>query len=56
MNAPSRHCLLLLSLFAGACSTSGPSWAEMDYPGELRPAAALPHELLWQQRISSCGR
>lgn len=54
MNEPSRCCLLLGALLAAACSTTrGPAWTERDYPGTLQPADALPHQLLWQQRISA---
>jgi hypothetical protein len=54
MNVPLRPCLLFTALLAAACTgTGGPAWADMHYPGTLQPASALPHELLWQQRITA---
>ncbi len=53
MNALSRRCLLLVPLLAAACATAAPAWTDMDYPGTLQPAATLPQDLLWQQRITA---
>jgi hypothetical protein len=54
-----RHPLLLVFL-AVACSGPGPvrpqrSAADFaaQYPGELRPAASLGQEVLWQQRVTA---
>lgn len=54
MTTRSRRCLLLVMSLAAACTTSSaPAWADMDYPGELQPASALPNDVLWQQRITA---
>lgn len=54
MNVVLRRTCLIACLLSAACASSrGPAFAEMDYPGTLLPATALPHDLMWQQRITA---
>lgn len=57
---PMRYFLFLLLLLAVGCRGPQHSRPPRDaaalaaqYPGELRPAGALGHEVLWQQRVTA---
>ncbi len=43
-------CAILLA----ACATRPTNpWQDKDYPGTLQPAASLPTDILWQQRVTA---
>lgn len=46
-------CSALLALAGCTAAPQRPDWADRDYPGTLLPADALPHDLLWQQRVTA---
>ena len=43
---------LAVLLAAAACVSRTP-FADTDYPGTLLPAGSLPHDLVWQQRVTA---
>lgn len=49
-----KSAVLSLGLVAAcAAAPEGPRFADADYPGELRMPAALPFDVVWQQRVTA---
>lgn len=48
-----KHGSWLLAALAGCAAHRGVPFADADYPGTLQPAAALPDDVLWQQRVTA---
>jgi hypothetical protein len=48
-----RTVVVAFLLLASCAGPPRPRLADADYPGELRPPAALPPDVLWQQRVTA---
>ncbi len=56
MNSIVRIALAAALAVLGACAPARrapPHFTDADYPGTLQPAAALPRDVLWQQRVTA---